>query len=60
VFVAELAVFAKLHSVGVVLFVLFCVIISLLTFRASQCNFCSHFGHLVKILRKQKTGLLAH
>ena len=46
VFSAELAVFVHLESVGVVLFVLHGVVISLLAFRAGQRNLNSHFSHL--------------
>jgi hypothetical protein len=44
VFAAETAVFVPLKSVGVVLLVLFCVVVSLLAFAARQGNFDSHIG----------------
>lgn len=43
---AESAVLLKLKSVGAVLLVLCSIIVSLLAFRASQCNLCLHNYHL--------------
>ena len=44
VLTAELAVFAHFKSVGIVLFVLGCVIVSLLAFRAGESDFNAHIG----------------
>ena len=41
---AEFAVLVHLKSVGVVLFVFLCVVVSLLALAARQCNLNSHFG----------------
>ncbi len=40
---AEFAVLVHFKSVGVILLVLLCVVVSLLAFRASKCNLDSHF-----------------
>jgi hypothetical protein len=44
VFAAELAIFLHFKSVGIVLFVLGCVIVSLLAFRAGESDFNAHIG----------------
>jgi len=44
VLAAELAVLVKLDSVRVVLLVFLGVVIALLAFSTSECNFNSHFG----------------
>jgi len=44
VFAAELAVFVHFKSVRIVLFVFGRVVVSLLAFRAGECDFDAHFG----------------
>jgi len=44
VFFAESAILVHLKSVGVVLFVFHCVVISLLTFCTSKCNLYAHYS----------------
>ena len=44
VLAAELAILVHFKSVGIVLFVLGCVIVSLLAFRAGECDLDAHFG----------------
>jgi len=44
VLAAELAVFLHFKSVGIVLFVFCCVIVSLLAFRAGESDFNAHIG----------------
>ncbi len=41
---AEFAVLVHFKSVGVILFVFLCVVVSLLALAACQCDFNSHFG----------------
>ncbi len=41
---AEFAVLVHFKSVGVILLVFLCVVVSLLAFAARQCDFNSHFG----------------
>lgn len=41
---AERTVFVKFKSVGSILLVLYCVVVSLLAFAACQGNFDSHIG----------------
>jgi hypothetical protein len=49
VLAAELAVFFHLKPVRVVLFVLFGVVVALLALLASECDFHSHYRHLLNI-----------
>ena len=44
VLAAETTVLVKLKTIGSVLLVLCCVVVSLLAFIASQCNFYAHLG----------------
>ena len=50
---AERAIFVKLDSVGIVLFILIVVVISLLTFGASQgYSGSTSFCHIIRLLKK--------
>ena len=49
---AESAILIHFQSVGAVLLILGCIVISLLAFRACQCNLGLHFFHLVRPISK--------
>jgi hypothetical protein len=55
VLAAELAILLHFKSVGIVLFVFGCVIVSLLAFRAGESDFDAHFGTSCKSLRLKKS-----
>jgi hypothetical protein len=55
VLAAELAILLHFKSVGIVLLVFGCVIVSLLAFRAGESDFDAHFGTSCKSLRLKKS-----
>ena len=48
---AETTILVHFKSVGIILLILHCVVVSLLTFLTSQCYFNSHFSYLRLISR---------
>lgn len=41
---AESTIFLDLHPVGMCLFILCCIVVTLFTFRTCQCYSCTHFS----------------
>ncbi len=60
---AEPTIFSHFKSVGIVLFVFHCIIVSLLALSTSQCNFYSHLSHLQGLSKNQiylKYNFISH
>ena len=51
VLLAETAILVHFKSIGVVLLVFLCIVVSLLAFAAGQCDLNSQFRHLLKNLK---------
>ena len=54
VFLAELAILVQFKSVGIILLVFLCVVVSLFAFAASECDSDAHCRHLLKIFEAKK------
>ena len=54
VFLAELAILVQFKSVGIILLVFLCVVVSLFAFAACECDSDAHYRHLLKIFEAKK------